>query len=55
MAEARKGPAASREFDLLIHRARIDIVPCDASLVEEAQSSAVQGEDFVSAKAVPAV
>jgi ribonuclease VapC len=37
VAEARKGPAAGREFDLLLHSARIDIVPMDHVLVEEAR------------------
>jgi ribonuclease VapC len=37
VAEARKGAAAGREFDLLLHRARIDIVPMDESMVEEAR------------------
>ena len=38
VAEARKGAAAGREFDLLLHRARIDIVPMDDLMVEEARS-----------------
>src|SRR5713101_5841877 len=37
VTEARKGPAGGRELDLLLHRARIDIVPMDASLVEESR------------------
>ena len=37
VAEARKGPAAGREFDLLLHHARIDIVPMDSVMVEEAR------------------
>ncbi len=37
VAEARKGEAAGREFDLLLHRARIDVVPMDALMVEEAR------------------
>ena len=37
VAEARKGAAGGREFDLLLHRARIDIVPMDQVIVEEAR------------------
>ena len=37
VAEARKGPAAGRELDLLLHRAHIDVVPMDSVLVEEAR------------------
>jgi len=37
VAEARKGPAAGRDFDLLLHHARIDIVPMDSVMVEEAR------------------
>ena len=37
VAEARKGPAAGRELDLLLHRARIDIVPMDSAQVEESR------------------
>ena len=37
VAEARKGAAGGREFDLLLHRARIDIVPMDQVMVEEAR------------------
>ena len=37
VAEARKGAAAGREFDLLLHRTRIDIVPMDSVMVEEAR------------------
>lgn len=37
VAEARKHPAAGREFDLLLHRAQIDVVPVDDVLVEESR------------------
>jgi ribonuclease VapC len=37
VVEARKGPSAGRELDLLLHRARVDIVPFDNSLAEEAR------------------
>jgi ribonuclease VapC len=37
VAEARKGPAAGRELDLLLHRANIDIVPLDTSQIEVAR------------------
>ena len=37
VAEARKGPAAGRELDLLLHRAHIDVVAMDSGLVEEAR------------------
>ncbi len=37
VAEARKGPAARRELDLLLHRFRVDIVPFDSVLMEEAR------------------
>ena len=37
VAEARKRAAAGREFDLPLPRARIDIVPMDAVMVEEAR------------------
>ena len=30
--EARLGDAASREFDLFLHRARLEIVPVDAGI-----------------------
>ena len=35
--EARKGEHAGREFDLLITKARIEVVPVDADQVEEAR------------------
>ena len=37
VVEARKGPAAGRELDLLLHQARIDIVPLDSVQMEEAR------------------
>ncbi len=37
VAEARKRTAAGREFDLLLHRARIDVLPMDELMVEEAR------------------
>ena len=37
VAEARKGPATGRELDLLLHRARIDIVAMDSVQVEESR------------------
>ena len=35
--EARKGEAGGRELDLLLHRAKMDIVPVDAEQVELAR------------------
>ena len=35
--EARKGEAAGRELDLLIHKAEISVVPVDAEQVAEAR------------------
>jgi ribonuclease VapC len=35
--EARKGPPGGRELDLLLHRARIDVVPFDGEQSEEAR------------------
>ena len=37
--EAKKGEAAGREFDLLVHKADIDIVAMDAGQVELARSA----------------
>jgi len=37
VVEARKGPSAGRELDLLLHRAHLDVVPFDSSLAEEAR------------------
>ena len=37
--EARKGPAGGREFDLLLHRAQIEIVPLTAAHVEIAREA----------------
>jgi len=37
--EARKGPAGGRELDLLLHRARIEIVPFTASHYEIARAA----------------
>lgn len=37
--EARKGPSGGRELDLLLHRAKIDIVPFDAEQAEIARSA----------------
>jgi ribonuclease VapC len=36
--EARKGPMGGREFDLLMHKAKVAIVPFDADYIEEARS-----------------
>jgi uncharacterized protein with PIN domain len=38
--EARKGPAGGRELDLLLHRARIEIVPLTAAQVRAAPGAA---------------
>ena len=38
VVEARKGPAASRELDLLLHRCRADIVPHTESQAEIARA-----------------
>jgi ribonuclease VapC len=35
--EARRGEAAGREFDLFLHRAKLDVVPVDAEQVEIAR------------------
>jgi ribonuclease VapC len=37
--ESRLGDAAAREFDLFLHRARIEIVPVDAAQAEAARSA----------------
>lgn len=37
--EARKGPSGGRELDLLLHRAKIDIVPFDLEQAEIARSA----------------
>jgi ribonuclease VapC len=37
VVEARKGPAAGRELDLLLHQAQVDIVPLDSVQMEEAR------------------
>jgi ribonuclease VapC len=37
--EAKKEEAAGREFDLLVHKAALDIVPMDAGQVELARSA----------------
>jgi ribonuclease VapC len=37
--EAKKGEAAGREFDLLVHKAGLDIVAMDAGQVELARSA----------------
>jgi len=39
VVEARKGPSAGRELDLLIHRARIDVVAFDESHLELARDA----------------
>jgi len=39
VAEARKGPAAGRELDLLVHRGRIDVVPFKAHQLELARDA----------------
>ena len=39
VVEARKGPAAGRELDLLLHRGRIDIVPFNAHQLELARDA----------------
>jgi ribonuclease VapC len=37
--EARKGEAGGRELDLLLHRAKVDIVPFDSEQAEIARSA----------------
>jgi ribonuclease VapC len=37
--EARKGPAGTRELDLLLHRGRIDVVPFDVGQLELARDA----------------
>jgi len=37
--EAKKGEGAGREFDLLVHKAGLDIVPLDSGQVELARSA----------------
>ncbi|MBK9171013.1 MAG: type II toxin-antitoxin system VapC family toxin [Bryobacterales bacterium] len=37
VAEARKGPPGGRELDLLLHHARIEVVPFDGTQSEEAR------------------
>ena len=37
--EARKGPSGGREFDLLLHRARVEVVPLTAAQVEIARDA----------------
>jgi ribonuclease VapC len=39
VVEARKGPSAGRELDLLIHRARIDVVAFEESQLELARQA----------------
>jgi ribonuclease VapC len=39
VVEARKGAAAGRELDLLLHRGRIDVVPCNAHQLELARDA----------------
>jgi ribonuclease VapC len=39
VVEARKGPVAGRELDLLLHRGRIDIVPFDTHQLELARDA----------------
>jgi ribonuclease VapC len=39
VVEARFGEAGGRELDLLLHRARVDIVPFDADQLEIARSA----------------
>jgi ribonuclease VapC len=39
VVEARKGPAAGREMDLLLHRCRADIVPLTESQAEIARAA----------------
>ena len=39
VVEARKGPAAGRELDLLLHRCRADIVPLTESQAEIARAA----------------
>jgi ribonuclease VapC len=36
--EARKGPSGGREFDLLLHKAQVAIIPLQAEHVEEARA-----------------
>jgi ribonuclease VapC len=37
--EARKGPAGTRDLDLLLHRGRIDVVPFDVGQLELARDA----------------
>jgi len=37
VVESRNGPAGGRELDLLLHRAKVDIVHFDNSMAEEAR------------------
>jgi ribonuclease VapC len=37
--EAKKGPGGAREFDLLVYRADLDVVPMDAAQAEIARSA----------------
>jgi ribonuclease VapC len=39
VAEARRGEAAGRELDLLLHRADVQVVPVDSQQVEIARSA----------------
>jgi ribonuclease VapC len=39
VAESRRGEAAGRELDLLLHRASVQVVPVDAEQVELARSA----------------
>ena len=39
VVEARKGPVAGRELDLLLHRGRIDVVPFNAHQLELAREA----------------
>ena len=39
VVEARKGPAAGRELDLLLHRGRIDVVPFNGQQLELARDA----------------
>jgi len=36
--EARKGPSGGREFDLLVHKAQVQIVPLEAGQLDEARA-----------------
>jgi ribonuclease VapC len=37
--EGRKGPAGGRELDLLLHEARVDVVPLDGAQMELAKDA----------------